>query len=233
MTMHAAKAMLYSTLRRALFRPADGPGVQIVLLLLTSMSIISFDQPMLNGTTSVISHIPSRSRAIADTYIYSSHGSVVALKVFRCDPSSRKKLKMASPYSCHPDFSYLSQLLQLLLRETPIWHKISVHPNILPILPFHDVQDAKDFTAIVSPWQANGDITRYLRRCPNADRLQLVRAFRHPQTSNILITLTDSGVLGRHDIFTFQCDRTRKSTSGTLKQPPLISQLFKLIRRHE
>lgn len=189
---------------------------------------------MLDGATSAISYIPSRRRAIADTYKCSSPGSVVALKVFWCDPYRREILKMVSLHSCHQD-TLLCWFLQLLLREAYIWHRISVHPKILPILPFYDVQDTKGFTAIASPWQENGDITRYLCRFPNADRLRLVRAFRHLQVSNehILTILTDSRVLGRHDLFTFQYDRTRKSTSRTLTQPPLTSQLFGLIRRRQ
>jgi serine/threonine protein kinase len=179
---------------------------------------MSFDQPMLNGTTFVVSHIPSRRRAIADAYKWFSRGSAVALKVFRCDPPRRENLKMVNPHSCHQD-TLLSWFLQLLLREAPTWYRISVHPNILPILLFYDDQDTKDFTAIASPWQENGDLTRYLCRFPNADRLRLVRApdtFTHQ--SNILTIPAGSRVLGRHDLFTFQCDRTRKSTSGTLKQ---------------
>jgi serine/threonine protein kinase len=62
-------------------------------------------------------------------------------------------------------------LVQLLLNEVKIW-SILTHDHVLP---FYGASLSPTAPFIVSRYMENGNMTYYLRRMPNANRVQLVR----------------------------------------------------------
>ncbi|PCH44114.1 kinase-like protein [Wolfiporia cocos MD-104 SS10] len=60
----------------------------------------------------------------------------------------------------------------LLMKEIIVWRVVH-HPNILPFNGVCEVGQPK-ILWMVAPWMQNGDITRYIKKNPGADRLKLV-----------------------------------------------------------
>ncbi|PCH44137.1 kinase-like protein [Wolfiporia cocos MD-104 SS10] len=59
----------------------------------------------------------------------------------------------------------------LLMKEIIVWRVVH-HPNILPFNGVCEVGQPK-ILWMVSPWMQNGDIARYIKNNPGADRLKL------------------------------------------------------------
>ena len=57
----------------------------------------------------------------------------------------------------------------MLLRETRIWSTLN-HDHVLP---FYGASLATDAPFIVSRYMKNGNLPKYLRQQPNANRVQL------------------------------------------------------------
>ena len=60
---------------------------------------------------------------------------------------------------------------QLFCKEVVMWRRIS-HPNVVPFL---GVLETPTPLCMVSEWMPNGNVRDYVRRDPEASRLQLVR----------------------------------------------------------
>ena len=80
-----------------------------------------------------------------------------------------KILKVTASPSC----GYCAQLTcaQRLGNETRVWDTVK-HPNILEFLGV--VLNMGEFSALVSPYCAKGNITSYLQEYPESNRLHLV-----------------------------------------------------------
>ena len=78
-------------------------------------------------------------------------------------------LKVTVPPSCY--YHALLMCAQRLGRETRVWHALK-HPNVLEFLGV--VHNMGEFFALVSPYCAKGNISRYLKEYPQANRLHLV-----------------------------------------------------------
>ena len=65
---------------------------------------------------------------------------------------------------------------QRLDRETRVWHRLK-HPNVLEF--FGVVHNMGELFALVSPYCAQGSISGYLERYPQANRLRLVTRVPH------------------------------------------------------
>ncbi|KAG6871954.1 hypothetical protein C0995_014553 [Termitomyces sp. Mi166 len=60
-----------------------------------------------------------------------------------------------------------------VLHETLIWRQLR-HPNVLPLLCLHHVNNNKLRVGLVSPWMEKGNLKEFLRRTPDVDRVSLV-----------------------------------------------------------
>lgn len=65
-------------------------------------------------------------------------------------------------------------------REISVWKDLR-HPNILP---FYGACSIADPPFMVCEYKSNGDAIQYLRKYPDANRLQLVRLSYVVTTSN-------------------------------------------------
>jgi len=65
----------------------------------------------------------------------------------------------------------------MFYREAERWKRLS-HQNVVPVLGVFDIpfQTRISFSVII-PWMKNGNILEYVKKHPEADRLQLVGAF--------------------------------------------------------
>lgn len=84
-----------------------------------------------------------------------------------------------------------------------MWHRLS-HPNILPFLGV--CKRIGPSPAMISPMYENGDVGKYLRNNPTADRLDIVSSNQH--TLLLLLTLhrfavqpVDSNIFTRKTLF--------------------------------
>ncbi|KAJ6573451.1 kinase-like domain-containing protein [Mycena vulgaris] len=64
-------------------------------------------------------------------------------------------------------------LLKEFYREAPIWRQLS-HPNLLPFFGVYYLEETRTRLCLVSPWMEKGNIARYLRDNPTANRLTSV-----------------------------------------------------------
>jgi hypothetical protein len=62
---------------------------------------------------------------------------------------------------------------QPFFKEAAGW-KYFIHPNVLPFL---GASTELFSLSLVSPWMENGNINRYLKNNPQANRLELVKHF--------------------------------------------------------
>ena len=91
------------------------------------------------------------------------------------DEKMRVKIpKVTASRSC--DHRALLMRAQRLDRETRVWHRLK-HPNILEF--FGVVHNMGELFALVSPYCAQGSISGYLERYPQANRLRLVTRVPH------------------------------------------------------
>lgn len=67
-------------------------------------------------------------------------------------------------------------LLQSLAREILVWSKMQ-HPNILPLLGFSFDETRLASAWIVTPWQQNGGVLRYIdsAKLDDVGKLKLAR----------------------------------------------------------
>ena len=59
------------------------------------------------------------------------------------------------------------------VRELKIWTELN-HRNVLPCLGFAEYNN---LPALVSEWMDNGNVTEFLTKSDNIDRLEMVRTF--------------------------------------------------------
>ena len=91
------------------------------------------------------------------------------------DEKMRVKIpKVTASRSCY--HRALLMRAQRLDRETRVWHRLK-HPNILEF--FGVVHNMGELFALVSPYCAQGSISGYLERYPQANRLRLVTRVPH------------------------------------------------------
>lgn len=69
--------------------------------------------------------------------------------------------------------SDLTKHFKKVLHETLIWRQLR-HPNVLPFLCLHHINNNQTRVGLVSPWMDNGNVQSYLRRVPDADRVSLI-----------------------------------------------------------
>ncbi|KAG8916483.1 hypothetical protein FRC01_003120, partial [Tulasnella sp. 417] len=79
------------------------------------------------------------------------------------------------------------RLLKRLKRELKVWMRLK-HPNIAPLLGFTFNQEI----AIISPWFTRGNLSEYLAKHPEADRMKLIEGvaaglgYLHSSTPTII-----------------------------------------------
>lgn len=96
--------------------------------------------------------------------------------VFGCTPRTvRKQLQRCAVDADTFPASRYRQLSQALYREAVVWKHLT-HPNIVPLLGI-----TPSPLQLVSEWMGGGDLTEYVKRNANVDRLGLVGA---PQLFN-------------------------------------------------
>ena len=69
-----------------------------------------------------------------------------------------------------------SLLSQKLLREGKVWSRLD-HPNITPFIGVCFDLGLPSAPCLVCPYYKNGNVTKYLKQNPNADRMRLVSSF--------------------------------------------------------
>lgn len=104
-------------------------------------------------------------------------GTKVAIKAWRTDALEQcrsKTIKVWTTNASAPLRVYSNLLLdQRAARELHCWSRME-HNNIhrlMGVIIFRD-----EYLGMVSEWMENGDLHKYLRYHPNADRYQLVRS---------------------------------------------------------
>jgi serine/threonine protein kinase len=60
-----------------------------------------------------------------------------------------------------------------MAKEAILWAHL-YHPNILPFYGVY-TQNISERICIISPWMSRGDLSAYLKNCPDTPRLSLVR----------------------------------------------------------
>jgi serine/threonine protein kinase len=94
------------------------------------------------------------------------NGLLVAVKIMTSETSP----KVIRLWFSFPLFELIF-VSQMLMREIKVWSSLS-HDNVLP---FYGASFATDAPFIVSRYMKNGNLPRYLRQRPNANRVQLAR----------------------------------------------------------
>ena len=79
----------------------------------------------------------------------------------------------ASPSTVYVLYAYLSQKL---LREAKVWSQLD-HPNITPFYGVCFDLGLLSAPCLISPYFKHGNVTKYLERHLNANRMQLVSIF--------------------------------------------------------
>ena len=106
----------------------------------------------------------------ADVYDGTFNGSRVCIKRVRVylQDDSEKALKVRSRLCCfpHPHRSWKSQDF---CREAVVW-KHMVHQNVVPLLGITISQQLQQ----ISDWMPGGDLSKYIKKNPDADRHGLV-----------------------------------------------------------
>jgi len=74
---------------------------------------------------------------------------------------------------------------QNFCKEVVGWKTLR-HPNVLPLL---GVTTTNDRLVMVSEWMTNGNITEFLKKNPDVDRLELVRLFLFHSRSLSLVVV--------------------------------------------
>ncbi|EJU03709.1 kinase-like protein [Dacryopinax primogenitus] len=64
-------------------------------------------------------------------------------------------------------------LVQYIVREANVWFGLA-HPNVLPLYGV-SVDAERRGISLILPWIENGDLTMYLKNCPDPDHLKLAR----------------------------------------------------------
>ena len=85
---------------------------------------------------------------------------------------------------------------QELCKEAIVWRQLR-HENIAPFLGLcEDTELFRNRVALVSPWMSNGDLSSYLQKNPEVDRVPFVSNFRtEKQNRNMERKLTMSPYL--------------------------------------
>ena len=98
-------------------------------------------------------------------------GSPVAIKRLRANREGYHRVFKVPPIDSEHTRSTTST--QGLCREVIGWKRLT-HPNILPLLGVFLVADSNCFD-ILTDWMPSGNLMRYAKSNPEANRLQLVR----------------------------------------------------------
>ena len=119
---------------------------------------------------------PFTSGGFADVYHGTFNGSKVCIKRVRVyvqetQDNPEKALKVRHRLCCftHPHRSWKSQDF---CREAVVW-KHMVHQNVVPLLGITISQQPQQFQ-LISDWMSGGDLSKYIRKNPDADRHGLV-----------------------------------------------------------
>jgi serine/threonine protein kinase len=112
------------------------------------------------------------SGGFADIWLGKYKGRAVALKVLRIYGGDNIKLVKKVRSLAHILTMGSNCNLQSFCREAVLWKRLS-HPNILPFL---GVSTTLFSLCMVCEWMGNGNVMRYLKRNPAANRLHLVLA---------------------------------------------------------
>ncbi|KAG6835373.1 hypothetical protein H0H93_002059 [Arthromyces matolae] len=107
---------------------------------------------ILDGPLKLVEDHPVNAGRFADIYRANFRGEVICLKVVRVF-----------------DSSLVQHMAKIYAREAIIWGQLS-HPNLLPFCGLYMFQSK---LAFVAPWAANGNLTDYLARVPDANRVLL------------------------------------------------------------
>ncbi|KAF9645203.1 kinase-like protein [Thelephora ganbajun] len=127
------------------------------------------------------------------------------------------------------------RIFKRLCREIVCWKHLS-HPNILPLLGVSVSADPQYFH-ILTEWMSNGNVIRYVRYNPEANRLKLLSEVTSGVTylhelrivhgdlkgANILVDntgtarITDFGLMTMADMSTFILSETTVSPGGTVR----------------
>ena len=107
-----------------------------------------------------------------DVYDGEYLGLPVAVKRLRIYEGDRDRAFKVFPINL--TYIHCSVLAQRLCREIIGWKHLS-HPNILPLLGISVPANAYSF-CILTEWMYNGNIMKYTKSNPGANRLQLVRS---------------------------------------------------------
>ena len=84
---------------------------------------------------------------------------------------------------------------QELCKEAIVWRQLR-HENIAPFLGLcEDSELFRNRVALVSPWMSNGDLSSYLQKNPDVDRVPFVSSFRKEKNRNTERRLTMSPYL--------------------------------------
>lgn len=84
--------------------------------------------------------------------------------------------------------------MQRFCREVVAWRTLR-HPNVLPLL---GVTMTKDRFVMVSEWMDNGNSNEFLRKNPDADRLELVSLSPGSSLSLLVNSYTIAAASGCH-----------------------------------
>ena len=128
-----------------------------------------------NPNTIELPSIPHKAGGYADVYLGLQGGKPVAVKVLRASgQESTEQLKKVSAdgqrKAKHVETADLTTRKQRFCREAIVWK----HVSSTYVLKFKGAFYHSDVPAIVMPWMPHGNITEYLAKHPDVDRLRLV-----------------------------------------------------------
>jgi len=104
---------------------------------------------------------------VSDGEYLGNRVAIKRLKMNEGDSDRIFKVSLVSPVRC-----LCSAFAQRLCQEIICWKHLS-HPNILPLLGVSVSAHPQCFR-IFTEWMSNGNVMRYARSNPEANRLQLV-----------------------------------------------------------